>query len=89
LDPSVWTGRYGEEKNLVLLGIIARKVIGDAYRCGVLTTMVTKRYIFWDITPYNLLKFSRRFGGICRLYRPCGRISRARNQSESRWEAEL
>jgi hypothetical protein len=46
-------------------------------------------FIFWDITPYGLLKVNRRFGEK-RPPRLQGRIvSRARNKRESRWQAEL
>jgi hypothetical protein len=46
-----------------------------------------KSCIFWDITPCNPLKVNRRFGGTCRLHLQGRRISQARNQSESRWQA--
>jgi hypothetical protein len=48
-----------------------------------------KSSIFWKITPCSPLKVNRRFGGTRRLYLQGRRISRARNQSESRWQAEL
>jgi hypothetical protein len=54
----------------------------------VLTAVVMKSSSFWDITPCNPLKVKRRFGGICRLYLQGRRISRARNQRESPWQAE-
>jgi hypothetical protein len=47
-----------------------------------------KRFIFWDITPYSLKKVNRRFGRTCRLHLQSRRISQARNQRESRWQAE-
>jgi hypothetical protein len=40
--------------------------------------------IFWDIKPCSLLKINRSFGETYRLYLQ-DRISRARNQRESRW----
>jgi hypothetical protein len=46
-----------------------------------------KSTIFWDITPCSLLKVNRRFGGTYRLHLQGRKISRARNQSESRWQA--
>jgi hypothetical protein len=52
----------------------------------VLTAVVVKTSIFWNITPCGSLKFDRRFGGTCHLH-PLGR-NRARNQVESRWQAE-
>jgi hypothetical protein len=48
----------------------------------------TKSTLFWDITPCILLKVIRRFGGTYRLYLQGRTISRARNQRESRWQAE-
>jgi hypothetical protein len=54
----------------------------------VLTAVVIKSYIFWDIMPCSLLKINRRFGGPCRLNIQGQRISREINQRESRWHAE-
>jgi hypothetical protein len=54
----------------------------------VLTAVVMKNTIFWDITPCSPLSVNR-FGGIYRLHLPCRRIRRARLQSESSWKAEL
>jgi hypothetical protein len=31
----------------------------------VLTAVVMKSSIFWDITPFSLLKLNRRVGGMC------------------------
>jgi hypothetical protein len=47
-----------------------------------------KTTIFWDITPFSPLKVNRRFGGTNRLHLQGRRINRARNQRESRWQAE-
>jgi hypothetical protein len=58
-------------------------------RFEVLTAVVMKSSIFWDITPYNPLKVNCRFGGSCRLYLHGRRISQARNQRESRWKVKL
>jgi hypothetical protein len=33
----------------------------------VLTAVVMKSSIFWDIRPWSPLKINRRFGGTCRL----------------------
>jgi hypothetical protein len=55
----------------------------------VLTAVVMKSTIFWDITPRSLLKVNRRFGGTYRLHLHGWRISRARNQRKSRWQAEF
>jgi hypothetical protein len=46
----------------------------------VLTAVVMKSSIFWDITPCSPLKVNRRFGGTCRLHLQDRRISRERNQ---------
>jgi hypothetical protein len=46
-----------------------------------------KRSVFWDITPYSPLKINRRFGRTC-LHLQGRRISQARNQHESGWQAE-
>jgi hypothetical protein len=48
-----------------------------------------KRSIFWDITLCSPLKVNRCFGGTCRLQLQGRRISPARNQRKSRWQAEL
>jgi hypothetical protein len=53
------------------------------------TTPRLRSSVFWDITQCSRLKVNRRFGGTCRLHLQGWRISRARNQRESRWEAEL
>jgi hypothetical protein len=54
----------------------------------VLTAVVMKNTIFMDITPCSPLKVNRRFGGTYRLHLQGRRISRARNQLESMWQAE-
>jgi hypothetical protein len=54
----------------------------------VLTTVVMKSTIFWDITPCSPLKVNRRFGGTYHLHLQGRRISRARNQRENKWQAE-
>jgi hypothetical protein len=48
----------------------------------VLTAVVMKTTLFWDITPCSSFKFNRRFGGTYRLHLQGRRISRARNQHE-------
>jgi hypothetical protein len=55
----------------------------------VLTAVVMKSTIFWDITPCSPLKVNRRLGGTYRLHLQGRKISRARNQRESRWQAEV
>jgi hypothetical protein len=44
----------------------------------VLTAVVMKSSIFWDITPCSLLKVNRSFGGTYRLHLQGWKISRAR-----------
>jgi hypothetical protein len=53
----------------------------------VLTAVVMKSSIFWDIMPCSPLEISRRFGGIYRLHLQGRIINRARNQRESRWHS--
>jgi hypothetical protein len=55
----------------------------------VLTAVVMKSIIFWDITPCSAFKVNRRFGGTYRLHLQGRKISGARNRRESRWKAEL
>jgi hypothetical protein len=45
--------------------------------------------LFWDITPCSPLKVNGRFGGIYRLHLQGGRISRTRNQRESRRQRQV
>jgi hypothetical protein len=49
----------------------------------VLTTVVMKSFIFWDITSCNPLKVYRRFGATCRLHLKGRRISQEINQHET------
>jgi hypothetical protein len=42
--------------------------------------------VSWDITPCSLLKGNRPFGGIYRLHFRIRRISRAKNQRQSKWK---
>jgi hypothetical protein len=46
----------------------------------VLTLVVMKSPIFWDVTPCSLLENNRHFGGAYRLHLQGRRISQARNQ---------
>jgi hypothetical protein len=46
----------------------------------VLTAVVMKIYIFWNITSRIPVKVNPRFGGTCRLHRKGRRVSQARNQ---------
>jgi hypothetical protein len=54
----------------------------------VLTAVVMKSTVFWDITPYSSLNVNQRFGGTYCLHLQGQRISWARSQHESRWQAE-
>jgi hypothetical protein len=56
-----------------------RNVLG----CKVLTAVVMKSSVFWDITPFSPLKVNRRFGGTRRLHVQGRRISQARNQRKA------
>jgi hypothetical protein len=49
----------------------------------ILTTLLMKSFIFWDITPCCPLKVNRRFGEKFHLHLQGQRISRARNHRES------
>jgi hypothetical protein len=49
----------------------------------VLTAVVMKISIFWDVMSCSPLKVNRRFGGTCRLHLQGWRISQARNQHEA------
>jgi hypothetical protein len=49
----------------------------------VLTAVVMKSSILWDITPCSPLKIKWCFGGICRLHLQDWRLSQARNQHEA------
>jgi hypothetical protein len=51
--------------------------------------VVIRSSIFWDVTQCSPLKVNRRVGRTCRLHLQGRRISQARNQSESRWQAEV
>jgi hypothetical protein len=53
-------------------------------RLEVLTPVVMKGSIFWDITPCSPLKINRCFWGTYSLHLQGRRISRARNQHDSR-----
>jgi hypothetical protein len=53
----------------------------------VFTEVVIKSTVFWNITLCSPLNVNRRFGGKYRLHIQGRRISRARNQRESRWQA--
>jgi hypothetical protein len=58
--------------------------VNDYVGVEVLTGVVMKSTIFWDITLCSPLKVNRRFGRTYRLHLQGRRISRARNQRGSR-----
>jgi hypothetical protein len=45
--------------------------------------VVMKTPLFWNITPYSLLKVNRHFGQTCHLHLQGQRISQERNQHEA------
>jgi hypothetical protein len=49
----------------------------------VLTAVVMKSSVFWDITPYSLLKINQHLRGICYLYLQGRRIRQARSHCEA------
>jgi hypothetical protein len=53
------------------------------------TLAILKSFVFWDIMSHSPLKVNPCFGGKCHLHYQGRRISKARNQCESRWQAEL
>jgi hypothetical protein len=48
----------------------------------VLTAVVMKSYIFWDIMLCSPLKVNRRYGGTCHLHHQGRRMSQAKHQRE-------
>jgi hypothetical protein len=54
----------------------------------VLKAVVIKNTIFWDTTPCSTLSVNGRFEGTHRLHLQGRKISWARKQRESRWQAE-
>jgi hypothetical protein len=46
-------------------------------------------YAFWDIVPRSLWKVNKCSGRTCRLHLQGRKISQARHQSESRWQAYM
>jgi hypothetical protein len=51
--------------------------------------VVTKSSILWDIKSFSPLRVNGSFGGKCHFHLQGRRISQARNQYESRWQAIL
>jgi hypothetical protein len=48
-----------------------------------LTTVIMKRSLCWNITPFHLLRFKWRYGEKCRLHLQGRRMSQAKNQHEA------
>jgi hypothetical protein len=61
----------------------------NVVRFEVLTAVVMKSIIFWDIATCSLLKVNRRFGGTYPLHLQGRRKFRAINKSGSRLQADL
>jgi hypothetical protein len=59
------------------------------WKSAVLTVVVMKSSIFWDIMSCSLLKVNRRFERTCCLYFLGRRISQARTQRESKWQSSI
>jgi hypothetical protein len=53
------------------------------------TKIEGEEFCLRDIMSFSPLKYDLRFGGTCRLHLQGRRISRARNQHESTWQAAL
>jgi hypothetical protein len=65
--------RYGlylnqSMRRLILIGSSITENILCLVGSEVLTAVIMKRTIFWDITPCSPLSVHRRFGGTCRLH---------------------
>jgi hypothetical protein len=54
----------------------------------ILTAVVMKSSVFWEMTPYSPLKVNWSFGGTCSLHLLGRRISQETDQRESKWQAE-
>jgi hypothetical protein len=68
--------------NLIIL--TSSRLNKYSVRFEVLTAVVMKSTLFWDITPCSPVHVNRRFGETYRLHIQGRRISRARNQRKSR-----
>jgi hypothetical protein len=80
-------------EEFVFFFILSRRILPEpcilSVGSEVLTAVAMKTTIFWPITPCSPLKVSRRFRGTYRLHLQGQRISRARNQRESRRQAAV
>jgi hypothetical protein len=73
---------------VALLNVCIIKPITASLAALLLNKSNLKSTIFWDIMPCSLLKVNWHFGGTYCLHLRGRRISQARNQRESRWQAE-
>jgi hypothetical protein len=83
----VGTALHGQCGRAKLLKWILSGVNNFFLRFEVLTAIVMKSSIFWDITPCSPLKVNRSFRGKCRFH--FQNRSQARNERERRWKIEL
>jgi hypothetical protein len=80
---------------LILLDLSIQIALGEEYRLRnyagfeVVAPVVMKITIFWNITPCSPLKVNLCSGAIRCLHLQARRRSHARNQRESKWQAEL
>jgi hypothetical protein len=78
---------------VILLGdydrFIRRSEPSTSVGSEVLTAVIMKSTVFWDIMLCSPLKVNRRFGGKYRLKFQARRIGRGRNARESKWQAAL
>jgi hypothetical protein len=59
------------------------EIFTKIYIFEVLTAVVIKSPIFWDITPFTPLKVNRSFGVICCIYYQGRRINQVRDRHEA------
>jgi hypothetical protein len=73
--------------SLMLLGIFCsasdEEIEMQVFFIIIYATFLTRRPVFWDITPCSPLKISRRFGVTCRFRLQARRINQARYQHEA------
>jgi hypothetical protein len=55
----------------------------ELVRVEVLTAVVMRSPVFWDVTSCSPVKVNRHYGGTCRLYLQCQRVSQAKDQHEA------
>jgi hypothetical protein len=84
LDASFSCGpcRIKESRRLVLHRTCLKKRNG-LVSFEVLTAVVMKSFIFWDITPFSPVEVKRRFGETYCLHLQCRRVSQTSGQPEA------